>query len=73
MGDHRPAVAEKAARVDDRRVISGILWRFRAGVPWRGAPERSGPRTTLYNPFVHWRQGLGQAAGAPMQRHRDDR
>ena len=38
------------ARVDDRRVINGILWRFRTGAPWR-----DGPRTTLYNRFTRWR------------------
>jgi transposase len=42
-------------RVDDRRVLNGILWRFRTGAPWRDIPERYGPRTTLYNRFVRWR------------------
>lgn len=42
-------------RVDDRRVINGILWRFRTGSPWRDVPERYGPRTTLYNRFTRWR------------------
>ena len=42
-------------RVDDRRVLNGILWRFRTGAPWRDVPERYGPRTTLYNRFVRWR------------------
>ena len=27
-------------RVDDRRVLNGILWRFRTGAPWRDVPER---------------------------------
>jgi transposase len=27
-------------RVDDRRVINGILWRFRTGSPWADIPER---------------------------------
>jgi transposase len=43
-------------RVDDRRVLNGILWRFRTGAPWRDVPERYGPRTTLYNRFVRWRK-----------------
>ncbi len=34
-------------RVDDRRVIKGILWRFRTGSSWRDVPECCGPRTTL--------------------------
>jgi transposase len=43
-------------RVDDRRVINGILWRFRTGSSWRDVPERYGPRTTLYNRFSRWRK-----------------
>ncbi len=33
-------------RVDDRRVLNGILWRFRSGSPWAKIPERYGPSTT---------------------------
>jgi transposase len=55
MVDHPAAVAAEVPRVDDRRVINGILWRFRTGAPWRDVPERYGPRTTLYNRFVRWR------------------
>ena len=36
-------------RVDDRRVISGILHRYREGLRWRTIPAEYGPRTTLYN------------------------
>lgn len=43
-------------RVDDRRVLNGILWRFRTGAPWGDVPDRYGPRTTLYNRFVRWRR-----------------
>jgi transposase len=43
-------------RVDDRRVINGILWRFRTGSPWADIPERYGPYTTCYNRFVRWRK-----------------
>ena len=43
-------------RVDDRRVINGILWRFRTGSPWADIPERYGPHTTCYNRFVRWRE-----------------
>ena len=27
-------------RVDDRRVINGILWRFRSGTPWADIVHR---------------------------------
>jgi transposase len=43
-------------RVDDRRVLNGIFWVLRSGAPWRGQPERYGPRTTCYNRFVRWRK-----------------
>lgn len=43
-------------RVDDRRVLNGILWRLRTGSPWAEIPERYGPPTTCYNRFVRWRK-----------------
>lgn len=43
-------------RVDDRRVLNGILWRFRTGSPWAEIPDRYGPSTTCYNRFVRWRK-----------------
>ena len=39
-------------RVDDPRVINGILWRFRTGSPWADIPEPYGPHTTCYNRFA---------------------
>ena len=48
-------------RVDDRRVISGILHRFREGLRWRALPDVYGPRTTVFNRFNRWSQrGLWQ-------------
>ena len=44
------------ARVDDRRVLNGIMWRFRSGATWAEIPERYGPSTTCYNRFVRWRK-----------------
>jgi len=43
-------------RVDDRRVLNGIFWVLRSGVPWRDPPVYYGPRATCYNRFVRWRQ-----------------
>jgi transposase len=43
-------------RVNDRRVLNGILWVLRSGAPWRDLPESYGPPTTCYNRFVRWRQ-----------------
>ena len=51
-----PNKSRGIARVDDRRVLNGILWRFRTGSPWADIPERYGPYTTCYNRFVRWRK-----------------
>jgi len=36
-------------RVDDRRVLSGIIFINRNGLGWRDAPKEYGPHKTLYN------------------------
>lgn len=41
-------------RVDDRRVVSGIIYVIRNGLMWKDAPRRYGPPKTLYNRFVRW-------------------
>ena len=41
-------------RVDDRRVISGIVYVVRHGLQWKDAPRGYGPPKTLYNRFVRW-------------------
>jgi transposase len=41
-------------RVDDRRVLSGIIYVIRHGLQWRDAPPAYGPHKTLYNRFVRW-------------------
>ena len=41
-------------RVDDRRVISGIVHVLKSGGRWVDAPQVYGPRKTLYNRFVRW-------------------
>jgi len=42
------------ARVDDRRVLSGILFVIRNGLRWRDAPAAYGPSKTIYNRFIRW-------------------
>lgn len=41
-------------RVDDLRVISGIIHVIKRGLQWRDAPSEYGPPKTLYNRFVRW-------------------
>ena len=41
-------------RVDDRRVLSGIIFINRNGLRWRDAPREYGPAKTLYNRWKRW-------------------
>ena len=43
-------------RVDDRRVLSGIIFVNRNGLRWRDAPSDYGPHKTLYNRWKRWGQ-----------------
>jgi transposase len=46
-----------ARRVDDRRVISGIIHMLKTGARWRDCPAEYGPYTTIYD--RRWsKQGL---------------
>ena len=50
MPKNRPG----ARRVDDRRVISGIIHVLKAGCRWIDCPKEYGPHTTVYNRFNRW-------------------
>jgi len=63
-------------RVDDRRVISGIVHVLKSGGRWVDAPAVYGPRKTLYNRFVRWAakgvwtdifHALSSAGGPPAE------
>lgn len=41
-------------RVDDPRVLSGIVFVLRNGLRWRDAPSDYGPHKTTYNRFIRW-------------------
>ena len=41
-------------RVDDRKVISGIIYVIKHGLQWKDAPREYGPYKTLYNRFLRW-------------------
>ena len=42
------------ARVDDRRIVSAIVFVIRNGLRWRDAPAEYGPHKTIYNRFIRW-------------------
>ena len=41
-------------RVDDRLILSGIIFVLRNGLRWRDAPREYGPHKTIYNRFIRW-------------------
>src|ERR1019366_3513756 len=63
-------------RVDDRRIISGIVFVIRNGLRWRDGPREYGPPKTIYNRFIRWSRmgvfnkifaGLAAQGGKPDQ------
>jgi putative transposase len=63
-------------RVDDRLVISGIIFVIRNGLRWCDAPRDYGPHKTIYNRFVRWSRlgvfnkifdALARKAGKPRR------
>ncbi|WP_107115288.1 IS5 family transposase [Streptomyces sp. 4F] len=52
---HLPKSAKRGGRwVSHRRVINGILYRIRTGVPWRDLPARFGKWKTVYERHRRW-------------------
>ena len=51
---HLPHGQAGKPRVDDRRVISGILHVLKTGCRWRDVPPEYGPPTTIYNRYHRW-------------------
>ena len=62
-----PSNQPGAQRVDDRRVLSGIIHVLRSGCRWQDCPAAYGPSTTVYNRFNRWsRRGLWQRIFAAL-------
>lgn len=58
---HLPKNQPGKPRVDDRRVISGILHILKTGGRWRDVPSEYGPAKTIYNRYTRWaRRGVWQ-------------
>ena len=67
IGPPLPQVHTGPKRVDDRRIISGILHRPREGCTWRAVPEVYGPHTTVFNRYNRWsKRGLWQGIFATL-------
>lgn len=51
---HLPTNTRGMPRVDDRRVLSGIVHVLKSGGRWCDCPSAYGPPKTIYNRFVRW-------------------
>lgn len=49
-----PNKSRGVARVDDRRVLSGIIFCLQRGYRWSDVPPEYGPAKTLYNRYKRW-------------------
>ena len=59
---------------DHRRILNGIHWRLKTGVPWRDIPDRYGPWRTLYSRYRRWQQaGVWDRILAALQTEADGR
>jgi transposase len=56
LEQHLPHGKPGKPRVDDRRVISGILHVLKVGCRWRDVPPEYGPAKTVYNRYHRWSQ-----------------
>ena len=52
-------------RVDDRLIVSAIIFVIKNGLRWRDAPRTYGPHKTIYNPVLSLPKG-GSSAGAGL-------
>ena len=43
-----------ALRVDDRRVVSDIIYVIKHGLQWKDVPDEYRPHRSLYNRLVRW-------------------
>src|SRR5262249_56988171 len=60
----RPMLPNKSRgtpRVNDRRVLNGILWVLRSGAPWRDLPDAFGPYTHIEAALARERDVLTEA------------
>lgn len=51
------------SRVNDRRVVSGIIYVIKHGLEWKDAPDEYGPHKTLYYRFSFPRLLKGHSPG----------
>ncbi len=54
-------------RVDDRLIVSAIIFVIKNGLRWRDAPRTYGPHKTIYNRFIRWSRLTAAQLGALLE------
>ncbi|WP_437035548.1 IS5 family transposase [Streptomyces sp. enrichment culture] len=67
-----PRAATGRPRVEDRRVVNGMVYKIRTGISWHDLPERQGPWQTVYTRFRRYApDGVFTQALQQIQAHAD--
>ena len=70
MGPHPRSAAGREGHVgvtaaDNRLFVEAVLYRYRAGIPWRDLPERFGDGVQVHRRFSRWaKSGVWRSAAA---------
>lgn len=58
---------------DNRLFVEAVIWKYRAGVPWRDLPERFGEWSNVHRRFSRWAQsGVWDRVFAALARDRNN-
>lgn len=58
---------------DNRLFVEAVLWKYRAGVPWRDLPDRFGDWKNVHRRFSRWAQsGVWDRVFEVLTRDRDN-
>ncbi len=58
---------------DNRRFVQAVLYRYRAGIPWRGLPERFGGWKNTHTRFSRWaKRGVWERVFAALSADADN-
>lgn len=61
-------------RLENRRILTGILYRLRTGCQWKALPREFGSGSTCHRRFAEWcRAGVFEKIFAAMVRYYDQR
>ena len=58
---------------DNRLFVEAVLYRYRAGIPWRDLPERFGPFRQVHTRFTRWsRSGVWEKVFSALSEDADN-